>query len=146
MSRKISTYLIAMLLFLLLVSIRAFENVLFYDPFIAYFHNDFLGSAFPDYDTGKLLLNHLFRYLLNSSLSLLILWVLFKSTSVVKLAGYFLIVAFVVLLGVYYWLLQHSFNTHYMLLFYVRRFLIHPVFVLILIPAFYYQLKLHQKS
>jgi len=41
----------------------------------------------------------------------------------------------------FYILLQTGFNKGYLLAFYIRRFLIHPLFVLVLLPAFYYQQK-----
>ncbi|MBV1887766.1 MAG: exosortase F system-associated protein, partial [Urechidicola sp.] len=48
-------------------------------------------------------------------------------------------IAFVLLIAVYFFQLNSEFSSGYLLSFYIRRLLIHPVFLLILIPAFYYQ-------
>ncbi len=139
------TYGLVCLLFGLLVLIRAFETTLFYDPFIAYFKGSFLETAFPDYDFWKLILNHVFRYILNSSISLWIIYLLFPKKAILKLSSAIYIIAFFVLLMAYLWLINHSIPDNYLVLFYVRRFLIQPLFVLILLPAFYYQ-RIKQKE
>ena len=44
------------------------------------------------------------------------------------------------ILGLLFWvLLNYELSLGYRLTFYIRRFLIHPLFLLILLPAFYYQ-------
>lgn len=138
-------YSIVTVLFLLLVSIRAFENDLFYDPLIAYFKNDYLYSQMPDVNAQKLLLDVFFRYLVNTIISLLIIYFLFRKKSYLKFAGAFYVLAFVLLISVFAILVSQEFEQGYLLPFYIRRFLIHPLFLLILLPVFYY-MKLHVKK
>ena len=61
----------------LLAIIRAYEDGLFYDPFLDYFKADYLSMPFPKFDRFKLFLGLSFRYFLNTSLSLGIMYVLF---------------------------------------------------------------------
>ncbi|SFU29286.1 exosortase F-associated protein [Pustulibacterium marinum] len=145
MKHSWKTYGLVMLLFGFLVLIRAFETTLFYDPFLAYFKGNFLETAFPYYDFWKLILNHFFRYILNSSISLWIIYLLFPKKAILKLSLAIYGITFFVLLIAYLWLMNHSISDNYLVLFYVRRFLIQPLFVLILLPAFYYQ-RLKQKE
>lgn len=129
-------------LFLLLILVRAFGTDIFYDPFIEYFRNDYLNKPIPDYNGFKLSLNILFRYALNTVISLAIIYVAFQKKGLVKFSIKFYVAAFVVMGILYFILLQFEMINGHLFTFYVRRFLIHPVFVLILLPAFYYQKKL----
>jgi len=128
-------------LFLMLMLIRALEPWLFYDPFIQYFKNDYLYKAIPVFVTSKLFLNIFFRYSLNLVFSLAILYVAFQKWSVIVFSIKFYTISFIILILVFYTLLQSGFDNGYLLAFYIRRFLIHPLFVLILLPAFYFQKK-----
>lgn len=132
------------LLFILLIAIRAYGSVLFYDPLIDYFKNDYLYTYLPEIDAWKLIINLLFRYVLNSIISLAIIWVLFQRKDYLKFSSIFLIGAFLVLVTVFVLLLKNQFENGYLLPFYIRRFIIHPLFLLLLLPAFYYQ-KLSKK-
>lgn len=134
---------ITLLIFLLglLVSVRAFEDDWFYDPFINYFKEEFSHLKYPNYNEMPLFLNWIFRYFLNSVLTVAIIYVLFQEVGMVKFSAFLLtlLLAFL-LLGMF--LLLHCFNEDQkMILFYVRRFLIQPLFLLLFIPAFYYQKK-----
>ncbi|MFK8059370.1 MAG: exosortase F system-associated protein [Polaribacter sp.] len=126
-------------LFILLFLIRGFSRDLFYDPLIAYFQNDYLYTKIPNIDVWHLVVDMLFRYTLNSLVSLAIIWVLFQRKDYLKFSGLFFIFAFVVLIITFVFLLRDQFETGYLLPFYVRRFIIHPLFLLLLLPAFYYQ-------
>lgn len=128
-------------LFLLLVLVRAFAPRLFYDPFMEYFKNDYLHKSIPIFITTKLFLNILMRYSLNFAFSLAILYVAFQKKSILRFSAKFYAIIFIVFVTLYYILLQTEFSHGYLLAFYVRRFLIHPLFVLILLPAFYFQKK-----
>ena len=123
----------------LLILVRTFAPTLFYDPFIDYFKNDFLIGSFPDYETTKLLLSTLFRYAINMIISLTILHLIFQNKQQLIFAIKFYGIAFILLTSVYFYQLNAEFSNGYLLSFYIRRLLIHPVFLLILIPAFYYQ-------
>lgn len=131
-----TTFLIA-----LLALIRAFEQQLFYDPFLEYFKRTYLYEPFPEYNSIQLYLNLIFRYFLNTAISLIILQVLFHKKAYVKLAAVFYLVSLVFFLVAFSIAVNFSDHNNYQYLFYIRRFLIQPLLLILLIPAFYYQKK-----
>ncbi len=131
--------LLILALFFILVLVRAFAPSLFYDPFIAYFKGDYLHEPIPVFSGSKLLLNLFMRYGINSLLSLLIIYIAFLSRNFVLFSVKFYILAFVVLSITFFIILKGELAHGYLFAFYVRRFIIHPLFVLILLPAFYYK-------
>ncbi len=136
---KFQKIIIISFLFFLLILVRAFENTLFYDPFIYYFKNDYLHKAIPTFSGRNLLLSMTFRYLLNGIISLAIIYVAFQNKSFIKFSIKFYLVAFVVLMITFLIILKGELANGYLFAFYIRRFLIHPLFVLVLLPAFYYK-------
>jgi len=138
MNKYLKIVLLSLLLALLIL-VRAFQTKLFYDPLIVYFKNDYLYTNIQDIDEFKLLVNMSFRYVINSILSLSLIWVLFENKEYLIFASYFLLIASIILFVVFGVLLKDNFKSGYLLTFYVRRFIIHPLFLLILLPAFYYQ-------
>ncbi|MFB9078504.1 exosortase F system-associated protein [Flavobacterium procerum] len=124
--------------------IRAFENTLFYDPFLEYFESDFKDRPFPEFDAFPLFFGLLLRYMLNSGLSLVLIYYLFLDKEILSFS-LFLYVFFGLLLFVFFYTTLYFFSDANWLLFYVRRFIIQPIFVLIFIPAFYYQLQYSKK-
>ncbi len=138
MSKPIK-YILVFLLFSLLFLIRAFESELFYDPLIKYFQNDYLYTKIPKIDIWKMVVDTLFRYTLNSLISLAIIHLIFNKKRFVKFAGFFFMLAFMILIPIFVYLLREEFEAGYLFPFYIRRFLIHPLFLLLLLPAFYYQ-------
>lgn len=137
-------YLVVVILIGFLVAIRAFEGALFYDPFIAYFKSEFHNQLYPEYDALKLFLNVGTRYLINSMGSLGIIFLIFRDFSKVKLSIILLSLFFIILIGLMVVLLCFFTEKQAMALFYVRRFLIQPIFLLLFIPAFYYQQRNHK--
>lgn len=129
----------------LLAIIRAFED-LFYDPFLNYFKTDYLNLPFPEYDSLKLFFSLLLRYALNLIVSLAIIQVLFKDFSLTKFASVLYLIFFIILIIAFFVILTFSAEANNLLLFYVRRFLIQPLFVLLFVPAFYYQKQLEKKN
>ncbi len=125
----------------LLVSVRAFENEWFYDPFINYFQSEFSHLKYPNYNEVLLFANWIFRYFLNSVFSIAIIYVIFQEMQMVKFSAVLLIIFLIfLLLGMF--VLLHFFDEEQkMILFYVRRFLIQPLFLLLFIPGFLYQKK-----
>ncbi|MBL4663974.1 MAG: exosortase F system-associated protein [Flavobacteriaceae bacterium] len=121
--------------------IRIFEGELFYDPLISFFKLDHSTEQLPQFDDIKLVGFVALRFLMTTVISLGVLWVLFRKKDIIKLAGFLYIVLFVVLLVVFIFLIQSSESGGHLTLFYVRRFLIQPIFLLLLIPAFYFQKK-----
>lgn len=126
---------------LLLVLVRAYEDKLFYDPFLLYFKTDYNNLPFPEIDGIKLFFGLVSRYFLNTVLSLAIIYVLFKDIVAVKFSV-LLYIAFFVLLILGLYLVIFCFDQpNKMVLFYIRRFLIQPIFLLLFLPAFYFQLQ-----
>ena len=131
--------LLSIFLFLLFFIIRSYETSLFYDPLIAYFKNDYLYKYVENIDLWRLTINMLFRYSLNSTISLGLIWVLFERKDYFKFSFFFFLFAFIFLVFVFYFLIKDGFEGGYLLPYYIRRFIIQPLFLLILLPAFYYQ-------
>ena len=75
---KLTRYIFVVLLFLILVAIRGFEDVLFYDPYLNFFENDYLYVDSPRREVAKLVLYTTFRFLLNTLASLGILFLIFN--------------------------------------------------------------------
>lgn len=126
-------------LLLLLILVRALLAPVLYDPLNVYFKNDYLYAAIPTIEFGRYFLHLFFRYFLNTLFSLAIIYLIFSNIRLIWFSIKFYLIAFVVLSLLLFLLLKYQFIDGYMLLFYVRRFLIHPLFVFILLPAFYYQ-------
>jgi exosortase F-associated protein len=122
----------------LLVLIRIFEEQLFYDPFLAFFKNDYLYIDSPRQEVFKLAIFTTLRYVLNTIISLGILFVLFKDKSIIKFSVFIYTVAFLVLMSLFLYFVINPKQEDYYLFFNVRRFLIQPIIALLLIPAFYY--------
>ena len=133
-----SKILFSVFIVLCLGLVRTFENQLFYDPFLRYFDSDFKNLPFPEVDGCKLFFALFFRYSLNTVLSLLLIYALFRDAEILKFSS-FLYIFFLVLLFILFFVILNYFPDGNWLLFYVRRFIIQPVFILLFIPAFYYQ-------
>jgi exosortase F-associated protein len=127
------------ILVIALMLIRMFEKELFYDPFLDFFHGNTQNKTIPEFNTIKLFLGLLYRYSINSMFTVLIVYFLFKDVSIVKLTSFLLSIFFVVLIILFFSLLYISKNPDYLFLFYVRRFLIQPLFLILFVPAFFYQ-------
>ena len=137
--QKSHRILIIIFLFMLLVLVRAFAKELFYDPFIAYFINDYLHQPIPVFSGKKLLFDLFFRYSLNTIISLMIIYIAFQNKGFVIFSIKFYILAFIILIFTFFIILKGELSNGYLFAFYIRRFIIHPLFVLLLLPAFYYK-------
>ena len=127
-----------LLLFGLLVLIRVFENELFYDPYLTFFQNDYLYIDSPRREVFKLTAFTSIRYWLNTLISLGIIYVVFKDKSIIKFSTLIYIFSFVVLILIYLYFVINPKQEQYYLFFNMRRFLIQPIILLVLLPAFYY--------
>ncbi|GGH40753.1 membrane protein [Mangrovimonas yunxiaonensis] len=131
-------YVLITVLILFLILIRAFEDVLFYDPYLQFFKNDYLYIDSPRREVFKLTLFTTIRYVLNTVISLGIMYLFFKDVSVVKFSAVVYSLAYFVLIGVFLYFVINPKQEDYYLFFNVRRFLIQPIMLLLLLPAFYY--------
>lgn len=135
---KLFKYLAFVMLVGLLVLIRVFEEQLFYDPYLSFFKNDYLYIDSPRQEVFKLTLFTSLRYILNTVISLGILYVIFRDLSILKFATLVYGIAFVVLIVLFLYFVINPKQDDYYLFFNTRRFLIQPLILLLLIPAFYY--------
>ena len=135
---KILKYILLLILFGMLVLIRFFESNLFYDPYLQFFESDYLYIDSPRRETLKLVLFTTLRFVLNSGISLGILNIIFKDISIIKFAGLIYFVAYLLLLSTFLYFVINPKQEEYYLFFNIRRFLIQPLILVILLPAFYY--------
>ena len=134
-------FFLGILIIGLLVLIRIFENNLFYDPLLKFFKGEFTNDKLPKMNQIKLFLSLGFRYYLNSMLSLALLYVIFKDFKILKFSTFLFILFGSILLIAFAFTLHFFGEENKMALFYIRRFIIQPLFLLVFIPAFYYQKK-----
>lgn len=130
-----------LVLLVLLVSVRVFQEQLFYDPLLAFFKTE--SEVLPEYNSFKLFLGLLFRYTLNTLLSLGITYLLFKDKAILKLC-ICLYIAFFIIFTLALFVIINTDDVNLLLLFYIRRFIIQPLFLILFTPAFYYQKKLRE--
>jgi len=140
-SKTLKTIIIGFL-FLLLAIVRVFEDELFYDPLILFYKRLHYTKEVPSYSLIKILTHTFFRYTINSLLSITILFIAFRKKEVLRFSVTFYLTLFVILISLYTITITNLTEGLHQILFYIRRFLIQPIFVLVLLPAFYYQQKI----
>ena len=129
-----------------LIGIRMLEDQLFYDPFLQYFHEANKNASFPDYATSKLLVNYLFRFLLNLFFSTIIVYFIFKNKEWTLQAIILMLLLFALTLPIYWYCIHTKFEIGYLFSFYMRRFVIQPLTLLLIVPLFYYRKEMMRKS
>ncbi len=135
---KVTKYILLLILVMLLILIRFFEDVLFYDPYLEFFQNDYLYMDSPRREVAKVFGFTTLRFVLNTLISLAILFVVFKDKSIIKFSVLIYAIAYVLLMVLYLYFVVNPNQEDYYLFFNVRRFLIQPIFLILLLPAFYY--------
>ena len=130
---------IVIALVLLLTAVRYYEDVLFYDPFLEYFKGEYLNLPFPKFDGCKLFFGLTVRYFLNAIISIAIIHTIFRDFPLTKFAAFLYLIFSVILITAFFALINFSDSSSNFILFYIRRFLIQPIFLLLFIPAFFYQ-------
>ena len=135
---KAAKYILLFFLFGLLVLIRFYESELFYDPYLTFFENDYLYIDSPRREVLKLTAFTTLRYILNAVISLSILYVFFRDKSIIKFSVLTYIVAYCILIMIYLYFVINPKQEDYYLFFNIRRFLIQPIILILLLPAFYY--------
>jgi len=139
MQSKLLKAIIVGFLFILLGLVRVFENDLFYDPFIKFYKQLYFTQEVPNFNLTKLITHTLFRYLLNSIISITILYIAFNKKDILRFSTIFYSIIFLLLISCYTITITNFSEELYLIFFYIRRFLIQPIFILLLLPAFYYQ-------
>jgi len=135
---KLTRYILVFILILVLMAIRGFEDVLFYDPYLTFFENDYLYIDNPRREVAKLVLFTSLRYLLNTMVSLGILYLIYNDKIMIKFSVVLYGLAYVLLLIPFLYFVINPRQEDYYLFFNVRRFLIQPIGLILLLPAFYY--------
>jgi len=135
---NITKYVLLFILFVFLILIRVFESELFYDPYLLFFQNDYLYIDSPRREVFKLTAFTTLRYALNSVISIGIIYLVFKDKSISRFSSLVYVVSFVLLMLVYLYFVVNPRQEDYYLFFNIRRFLIQPIILLVLLPAFYY--------
>ncbi len=120
-----------------ILSIRIYEDKLFYDPFKNFFRLPEILATFPTVDYSKLSVSYGGRFILNHFFSALIIALLFNSKKYAKQFLLIGIVALPILFLVGGILLANEFSGGRLVEFYIRRIIIHPLFLLICLPYFY---------
>lgn len=135
---------VRILLFLIfmagLIGVRVVEDELFYDPFLNYFRFEGL-RPYPQIQWLPLILHHLLRYGLNVLCSCGIVYALFGERKKVKETAVLMLAVFGVVFPIYLWCLATHMEIGELLTFYIRRFVIQPILLLLIIPIFYFQKK-----
>ena len=131
-------YILLFVLFLLLVLIRVFEDQLFYDPYLLFFKNDYLYIDNPRQEVFKLTAFTTLRYVLNTIISLCIIYVIYKDKAMVKFSSAIYTIAYIILLILFLYFVLNPKQENYYIFFNIRRFLIQPILLLLLLPALYY--------
>ena len=128
---------ILLVLLVLLVLVRMLEETLFYDPFMYFFQG--CRCEDPEVFAGQWYLNVALRFLVNTLISLVIIYVVFQNINSVKFSAVLYFLLFVILFPLFIYLMEHVQKHDYLAVFYVRRFLVQPILILLLLPALYYQ-------
>ena len=129
------------LLFLALVGVRVVGKSVFYDPLIEYFKAaDYSNHSIPSINQLTYYFHLCIRYIINSSISVLIIYLFFQKKEMLKLSALVFGFGLILSLGILSYQLNTE-HTNFILLLFARRIIMHPVIVLILLPAFYFQMK-----
>ena len=139
---KILNFILVFAGILGLVSVRFLENKIFYDPFLEFFKADYKVAQVPDFIWGKLMLSHFFRFALNLVFSVIVVHFMFLNKKWTIQAVVLMAVAFLFFFPIYLWCLYSKMEIGYLFTFSVRRFVIQPIILLLIIPIFYYRKKL----
>lgn len=129
-----------------LISVRMFEDKIFYDPFLGYFHEADKSISFPAFEWGKLIASHLFRFVLNLFFSCVIIHFLFKNKEWTIQGAILITIVFAITFPIYLYCINDRFEIGYLFSFYMRRFVIQPLIILLIVPMFYYRKQIMQKS
>ncbi|MCD9618750.1 exosortase F system-associated membrane protein [Chryseobacterium gleum] len=129
-----------------LIGVRILEGIIFYDPFLDYFHEANKNIDFPAFEWGKLIAGHVFRFILNLFFSCLIIYGLFKNKGWTIQGAIMMTVVFAITLPIYLYCIHDRFEVGYLFSFYMRRFVIQPLIILLIVPMFYYRKQMVSKE
>lgn len=122
-----------------LMGVRILEDQIFYDPFLNYFHEGNKNIPFPEFEWGKLIISHIFRFVLNLFFSCIIIHFLFKNKEWTVQGAVLISIIFAITFPIYLYCIYDRFDIGYLFSFYMRRFVIQPLILLLIVPLFYYR-------
>lgn len=131
-----------------LMAVRLLQEQLFYDPLLKYFQSDYHNQPLPEIILCKHFLSMTLRYSLNTFLSIIIIYLLFKNWGYTKFSFFVYLVGYLLFFAFYFYFIQTKFSLGFTAGFYVRRLVIQPIILLLLIPVLFYiqkQSKLEKK-
>lgn len=143
---KVLSWLLVLVGIAGIISVRIFEDSLFYDPFLNYFHEATKDAKFPDFEWTRLILSHLFRFVLNLTSSCVILHFIFKNKDWTVQGAVLISIIFTITFPIYLFCVSDRFEIGYLFSFYIRRFVIQPLILLLIIPLFYYRKQILEKE
>ncbi|MET3535476.1 exosortase F system-associated membrane protein [Chryseobacterium limigenitum] len=129
-----------------LIGVRALEDTIFYDPFLNYFHEANKNIPFPDFEWGRLIVGHLFRFILNLFFSCVIIHFIFKNKEWTIQGAFLITIIFLITFPIYLYCISDRFEIGYLFSFYMRRFVIQPLILLLIIPLFYYRKQMGERN
>lgn len=129
-----------------LVGVRIVEDQIFYDPFLDYFHAANKNINFPEFELGKLILSHVLRFVLNLFFSCIIIHFLFKNKEWTMQGALLMTIVFAITFPIYLYCIYDRFDVGYLFSFYMRRFVIQPLILLLIVPLFYYRKQILLRS
>lgn len=129
-----------------LMGVRILEDQIFYDPFLNYFHEGNKNIPFPEFEWGKLIISHLFRFVLNLFFSCIIIHFLFKNKEWTVQGAVLISIIFAITFPIYIYCIYDRFDIGYLFSFYMRRFVIQPLILLLIVPLFYYRKQMILKN
>lgn len=136
--KALNWFLVAIAVFGL-IAVRMVEAEIFYDPFQDFFHLANKHAAFPDFKWEPLILNYLFRFSLNLLLSTAVVYLIFRNKQWTLQAVVLMLIVFAITFPIYLYCIHTKFEIGYLFSFYMRRFVIQPLILLLIIPLFYYR-------
>lgn len=136
---KILSWLLVIVGVFGLVGVRMLEDQIFYDPFLNFFHEGNKDIPFPEFEWGKLIISHIFRFVLNLFFSCVIIHFLFKNKEWTVQGAVLISIIFVITFPIYLFCISDRFDIGYLFSFYMRRFVIQPLILLLIVPLFYYR-------
>ncbi|WP_160137096.1 exosortase F system-associated membrane protein [Chryseobacterium sp. c4a] len=129
-----------------LIGVRMLEDQLFYDPFLDYFHEANKNIAFPVFEWRQLIGGNVLRFTLNLFFSCLIIQGLFKKKQWTFQGALMMVIVFAISFPIYLYCIQDKFEIGYLFSFYMRRFVIQPLIILLIVPMFYYRKQLEKEG
>lgn len=128
-----------------LMSVRILEDKLFYDPLLAYFHDSNENMKLPQVEWTKLIFGHLSRFVLNLIFSCVIIHFIFKNKQWTQQGALLIFIVFAITFPIYLFCIDNNFEIGYLFSFYMRRFVIQPLILLLIVPIFYYRKKMIER-